>query len=122
MTARNITVETAIQSTSPDGRYIVRIAPWEARNSHWVSSPEIVDTRTGHSFFKFASESWSADRSAWESDSRVRLTLRKYPGGQPRHTLVVMVDCVAGVADIEGGARVALEALEAALDKALHAS
>lgn len=112
-------METAIQSTSPDGRYIVRITPWEARNSHWVSSPEIVDTRTGHTFFKFASESWSADHSAWESDSRVRLTLRKYPGDQPRGTLVARIDCVAGAADIEGGARVALHALEAALEKAL---
>ena len=115
-------METAIQSTSADGRYIVRIAPWEARNTHWVCPPEIVDTHTDRTFFKFASESWSAERSAWESDSLVRLTLRKYPGNQPRNTLVVRIDCIHGTGDIEGGARVALDALEAALEKALHAA
>lgn len=115
-------METAIQSTSADGRYIVRIAPWEARNTHWVCPPEIVDTYTGATFFKFESESWSTDRSAWESDSLVRLTLRKYPGDQPRNTLVVRIDCIHGTGDIEGGARVALDALEAALEKALHAA
>jgi hypothetical protein len=113
-------VETEIQSTSPGGRYVVRIEPWEARNSHWVCSPELVDTQTGQSVFKFAAEAWSADSSAWESESLVRLALRKYPGGQPRGSLVVKIDCVLGTVEVDTGERVALQDLEGVLDKALQ--
>lgn len=114
-------MDSEIMSTSPDGRYTVRTSPWEARNTLWVYPPEVVAQQTGQVVFRFADTHWSADRSAWESASRVRLELRKYPGGQPRGSVVALIDCARGTGEFEGR-RMPLASLEGVLDEALHAA
>jgi hypothetical protein len=108
-----------IQSTSPDGRYQLQVAPWEARNTHWVLSPRLLDLRTEEVVFKPMALAWSADSSTWLGDVQLRISLRKYPGDQPRPCLVVDVDCLHATARIDGGDSIALGELEAALERAL---
>lgn len=114
-------MDSEIMPTSPDGRYTVRTTPWEARNTLWVYPPEVVAQDTGRVVFRFADTHWSADGSTWESASRVRLALRKYPGGQPRGSVVACIDCALGTGEFEGR-RMALAGLEAVLDDALQAA
>lgn len=108
-----------IQSTSPTGRYQLKVDPWEARNTHWVLSPHIVDCESGRILFRFSASAWSAENSAWENDEVVRINLRKYPGDQPRASLVVRLNCAQGTSGLAGGPVVAFEALEALLEEAL---
>lgn len=108
-----------IRSTSPDGRFQLRVNTWEAGNTLWVSSPEIFDLAAGQPVFRFQNENWSLDQDEWESDSRVRLTLRKYPGNHLPGNLTVGVDCANGVAYPPNAAAVSLDRLEEVLDRQL---
>lgn len=67
------------QLSSPSGRYEITLAEREAFNSHWVHTPALLDKQTGETLLALSS-SWSLDDSAWQSDSVVALTVRKYPG------------------------------------------
>ena len=111
------------QSTSADGRFALQVEPWEARNSHWVLTPQVRDLSSDRVLFKPVASSWSADGSTW-TGSQVRITLRKYPGDQPRPCLAAWVDCEREVAWVEGSGtqtRLALDQLEAELERSLLA-
>jgi hypothetical protein len=108
-----------IQSTSPNGRYQLQVDPWEARNTHWVLSPQLVDTESGHVLFKLTASVWSAESSTWESDVLVRIELRKYPGNQPRPSLAVRLNCAQETGSLDSDGAAPFEALEALLDAAL---
>ncbi|MER2097067.1 MAG: hypothetical protein ABS977_09135 [Pseudomonas qingdaonensis] len=105
------------QSTSPDGRYRIEAAPWEAGNSHWVYPPRIVDAVSGACLFEFQDQRWSLDRAAWLSDTQVELMLRKYPGQLTGEGVRVRVDCAGRVARCGEGAGVELADLERALER-----
>jgi diguanylate cyclase (GGDEF)-like protein len=107
------------RSQSPDGRYALQVAPWEAGHSHWVMAPRILDTRTGKVVFQLADPRWSAEHATWEADAEVRLELRKYPGDQPRPGLVARLDCQRELGRIDNGDAVPLALLEPAAEQAL---
>lgn len=111
-----------IQSTSPTGRYQLQVDPWEARNSHWVLSPQIADGESGRILFRLSASAWSAENSAWENDEVVRIELRKYPGDQPRPCLVVRLNCAQETGGLEGGHAVPFAALEVLLEEALFSA
>ena len=109
------------QSASVDGRFELQVEPWEARNSHWVYTPQLRHTASGRVLFQPFASSWSVDGSTW-TGSEVRMFLRKYPGDQPRPGLAARVDCEREVAWVEGSrdaAPLALGQLEAALERRL---
>ena len=104
-------------SSSADGRFELQIEEWEARNTHWVSSPKLFDTT--HAKVLFQPEGpWSVDKVEW-TGTQLRLALRKYPGGQARSTLITVIDCEREVAQVEVGEEVPLSALESELDRFL---
>lgn len=108
--------ETEIQSTSPDDRYRVEVTPWEALNTQWVCSPQIVDTWQGSCVFQFEDARWSADQSVWLNPTTVELKLRKFPGDKTGRGVCVVIDCAGLVARLGDGSVVELSVLEAALD------
>lgn len=108
--------ETEIQSTSPDDRYRVEVTPWEARNTQWVCSPQIVDTWQGSCVFQFEDARWSADQSVWLNPTTVELKLRKFPRDKTGRGVCVVIDCAGLVARLGDGSVVELSVLEAALD------
>lgn len=103
-------------STSPDGRFELRVETWEAGPSRWVSSPEFFDRHSGISLFRFQDPHWSLDQAAWESAALVRLTLRKYPGNHQPAQLSATIDCANGTAWLPSSLPVALGQLEELLD------
>jgi diguanylate cyclase (GGDEF)-like protein len=107
------------RSQSPDGRYALQVAPWEAGHSHWVMAPRILDTRTGKVVFQLEDRRWSAEHATWEADAEVRLELRKYPGDQARPGLVARLDCQRELGRIDNGDAVPLALLEPAAEQAL---
>jgi hypothetical protein len=112
-------MQMEIRSTSPDGMYILRTFPWEARMSLWVEPPELIDASSQEVLLRFASDHWSLDRAEWRSPTLVSLQLRKYPGGHAPSHLEVVVDCQARTATLGTIAGIPLEALERALDDCL---
>jgi hypothetical protein len=109
-----------IRSTSPDGRFQVRVAMWEARASLWVETPEIWDTLTGTLVLRFGNENWSLDHCHWQTGSLAQLTLRKFPGNHTPSQVLAIVDCAGGMAALPSHPQVPLPQLEAALDSLLH--
>lgn len=108
------------ESRSPGGgRYQVRTDLWEARNSLWVETPEIREYKTAKTLLHFESNLWSLDECDWESPSRVRLALRKFPGGHTPTQIVATVDCEAGTAVVGANAAVPLASLETLLEAQL---
>lgn len=110
-------------STSPGGRFVIRVYSQEMRMSHWVDTPELVDTFTDRILFAPQDSTWSMDSADWQSESRVAMVLRKYPGD---HSPVrAVVDCAAGSATI-GGIEVAdlsdSDKIDHALEQAYKAS
>lgn len=112
--------ESEIQSSSPDGRYCVRVTPWEARHSLWVYPPRIIDTRQGLCIFQFSDACWSADQSTWLTPTTVELKLRKFPGDRMGQGVRVVVDCDGRVARWGSGETVELSDLESALEALLN--
>ncbi|MEO8671341.1 MAG: hypothetical protein ABI411_08515 [Tahibacter sp.] len=108
-----------LKSISPDGRYLIHIDAWEARNSLWVESPRLSEAKSGAILLRFHSTMWSLDRARWLSEHEVELTLRKYPGNHAPADLVAVVDCVHGSASVAESAAVALDQLEALLERQL---
>ncbi|MEY4563388.1 MAG: hypothetical protein RLZZ618_2665 [Pseudomonadota bacterium] len=107
------------RSASHDGIFQVHVVAWEARNSLWVESPRIVDTRTGETLFRFLDESWSLDRTEWTCDDQVQLSLRKFPGDHTPSQLVCSIDCNGRRATIESSAAIPLDQLEPLLERLL---
>ncbi|KFN49516.1 hypothetical protein [Arenimonas composti] len=85
---------------SPDGRFAVWATPWEAAASQWVYHPRLVVVATGETLWAPADNRWSLERATWESDSQVRLSLRRFPGNPRRPFVEATVDCVAGIAAV----------------------
>lgn len=106
-----------VQSTSPSGRYQVRVDPWEARMSLWVETPELVDSVIGTTLLAFADPNWSLDAAAWQGE-RVTLTLRRYPGDHVPSQFEVVVDCAALSATVQSMPVPSLAAIEPALERA----
>lgn len=106
-----------LKSTSPSGRYIIRVYPQEMRMSHWVDTPELIDTATHSTLFAPRDSSWSMDSATWQSESVVSMTLRRYPGDHS--SIKATFNCAAGTADIGG---VAIKSLSdiARIERALR--
>jgi hypothetical protein len=109
-----------LRCASPDGRFEVRVAVWEARASLWVESPEIWDTQADELVLRFADDNWSLDHCHWQNDALVQLTLRKFPGNHTPVQLLTLVDCVARLAALPLQAQLPLGQLEAGLDSLLR--
>ncbi len=84
-----------VRSTSPDGRYEVRVYPWEARMSLWVDSPAIHDTTTGRTVFAPDDSHWSLGKVEWRGASVVQLQLRHYPGDHVPAWMDLTLDCAS---------------------------
>ena len=112
----SLSMSLEVQSSSPSGRYKVFVDPWEARNSLWVYSPLIIDAETQDVILKLDDRNWSMDSAEWESDTTVRLGLRRFPGDCSPLGVSVKVDCVSGCAMI-GDARFPLNEIDQALDR-----
>ncbi len=110
---------TPDRQLSPDGRFAIEITAWEARMSHWIETPRIVDARTGAVVFAFESGSWSLDRATWTTAQVVSLLLRKYPGNHTPVDIACEIDCAARTATVAGSA-VPLAELERRLDACLQ--
>jgi len=110
---------TANDLVSPDRRFTIEITAWEARMSHWIETPKILDTKTGFLVFSFADGSWSLDRATWTSANVVQLLLRKYPGNHTPTDVTCEIDCLARTASI-GGTAAPLAELERRLDALLQ--
>ena len=106
------------QLNSPTGLYAITLAEREVFNTHWLHVPSLQVAQTGETFLTLG-EQWSLDESAWQSDSIVALTLRKYPGNHTPSDLVATVDCAARTARVGEGAFAPLADLEQRLDRAL---
>lgn len=104
-------------SSSADGRFELLVEEWEARNTHWVSSPRLCSAANAKVLFQ-PERAWSADGAAWMG-AQLRVVLSKYPGGQPRPTLTIFIDCEREVARVEEGIEVPLSALESELNRFL---
>ncbi len=105
-----------IRSTSPDGRYIVRTASWEARASLWVDSPELLDAVSNESLLRFADPHWSLYRTQWQDATVVVLYLRKYPGNHVPPIVETVIDCRRRTATLGADEGIALCDLERALE------
>lgn len=108
----------ADRRSSPDGRFTIEITAWEARMSHWIETPRLVDA-SGAVVFAFVSSSWSLDDATWTAPRVVRMTLRKYPGNHTPPQILCTIDCDARTATI-GEAVVPLAELEGHLDGSLQ--
>lgn len=83
---------------SPGGTYVFHIYPWEARMSHWIECPKLVEVASGASLLSFKDSNWSLDRAEWLNASTVSVTLRKYPGDHTPSGFEVTLDCTAKTA------------------------
>ena len=110
------TYDDIIQSVSPDGRYQLRTGFWDPRMSIWLYPPEIFDIQTQQVIFRVRDMGWTLDHSAWEADSVLSISLRKYPDAETR--LNVRINCADKTAKIGNEEEIALKALGEALEKA----
>lgn len=112
-------MNTSADRHSPDRRFVIETTAWEARMSHWIETPRIVDTASGAVVFAFANGNWSLDRATWLAAHVVQLLLRKYPGNHTPVGVTCEIDCLARTATIAGAA-VPLAELERRLDALLQ--
>lgn len=101
--------------TSPSGRYLVRVEQSEARMSHWIDTPRIVEVASGEVVFIVRDSRWSLDGAEWSSDDVVRFTLRRYPGDHTPGDFVVELDLAQQRTTVDGVV-VPLRDAEAALN------
>jgi hypothetical protein len=108
----------SIKSTSPGGRYIVCVDPFEAGAYKWVETPELYDSATGHALLAFKDRYWHLDSANWQSESVVVMNLRHYPGSD---SFEVEIDCQGLTAIAIGVMRGRIDQLEQALERHLPA-
>lgn len=77
---------------SPDGNYVVVIAPNEMRMSHWINSAAIWEIASSKVVVVLGGELWSTDYVAWKPDHALEVGMRRYPGDVPRLTAAVDLD------------------------------
>ena len=104
------------RGASPDGRFIVRVEPLEARASQWVDTPQLVDAATGLVLVQLADACWHLDSADWCVESVVVMRLRHFPDGLPSYE--VRVDCGQLTALVDGGDPRPLAELEEMLETA----
>jgi hypothetical protein len=107
-----------VKSTSPDGRYVGSVDPFEARAFTWVDTPELFDTATGRALLALTDRYWHLDTVDWQSDGVVVMQWRHYPIGHA----VVSVDCHRLTAGIDSAAQQPLGQLGDQLRRYLDAS
>lgn len=107
-------------STSPNQAFALQARAWEAGNSQWVLSPLLWDVQRECAVFAFKDQRWSVDADHWVSDTRVCLSLRKYPGNHRAESLRVEIDCVSLQATILPTTNTTLTELEAVLEGMLQ--
>jgi len=107
------------KSKSPDGAFEIKVDAWEARNTLWVESPIICDTKSGETLFQFASEMWSLDKIDWLADALAQLALRKYPGNHSPTQLIVVIDCRNRTAEFKSHQALSLQELEKVMERQL---
>src|SRR5262245_39916180 len=86
-------------STSPGGRYVICLFPFEAGPHRWVETPELYDATTGRALLALTDRYWHLDSANWGTASEVVLHLRHYPDG---YQCDVAVDCRELVANVNG--------------------
>jgi hypothetical protein len=91
-----------LRCTSPNGRYVIYVHAHEMRMSHWIFTPEMVDSTTRRVLFRPHDDAWSLDAALWQTPSLVAMTLRRYPGDHA--PIAATFDCSSGVAHIDGTA------------------
>jgi hypothetical protein len=106
-------------STSPHQCFALKAHIWEARNSLWVYSPVLWDVQRECLLFAFRDQYWSVDADHWLSDTKVRLSLRKYPGNHRPESIKVEIDCLSLQATILPATSTTLTELEAVLERML---
>jgi hypothetical protein len=85
-------------STSPGGRYVICLFPFEVGPHRWVETPELFDTATGRALLALTDRFWHLDSSDWRSGSQVVIRLRHYPDGR---VCDVAIDCQRQVASVD---------------------
>ena len=106
-------------SISPGGAFELRVDAHSGRMSHDIFTPRI-STTTGETLVGFEDSNWSLDAHQWQSDSVVRLTLRKYPGNHVPGELTCTADLAVRAATFADGTVVSLSELELALEGRLQ--
>lgn len=106
-------------STSPNQCFELKAHVWEARNSLWVYSPVLWDLQRNAALFVFRDQRWSVDADHWVSDTRVCLSLRKYPGNHRPEIIKVEIDGLNLQATILPATNTSLAELEAVLEHML---
>lgn len=89
--------------------------------SLWIETPQIVDTSTGCEVIEFKNPHWSLESASWQTDSLVRLKLRKYPGDHFPLYFDASVDCEKQCGTVAAAEVSSLAEFEATLEK-LYAS
>ncbi len=108
-----------VHSTSPGGRYQLRVETWEPLATLWVNTPEVVDLALGVSVLRFRDERWSLDWAAWETPARLCMTLRKFPGNHRPASLTAWADFERGQGWLNNSLFLPLDQLEGLLEAAL---
>jgi hypothetical protein len=85
----------------------------------WVYSPVLWDVQRNAALFVFRYQSWSVDTDHWVSDSKVCLSLRKYPSHHRPESIKVEIDCLSLQATILPATSTTLTELEAVLERML---
>ena len=86
---------------SPDGRFRIDYVEQEARMSHWIKAPTVLDLRSGRAGLKLDSGPWDASHH-WSGSGRFTLFVRRYP--DPTHNLPVHFDVDAATVGLGDGA------------------
>lgn len=86
--------------------------------SLWVEPPVLVDTQSGRTLIRFSDPNWSLDSAAWESESVVRMKMRKFPGNHIPPQFDVVVDCASHSIRVESQAPREIAKIELALEEA----
>jgi hypothetical protein len=87
---------------SPTGKYVFHILPWEARMSLWVEAPRLIEANTECVLFDLTGSPWSLDAAQWRSEEHVQLQMRRYPGDHQPASFLIVVECEAKLARLEG--------------------
>jgi hypothetical protein len=97
---------------SPDGSVRILWDEQEARMSHWILSPRVLDVETGETLLDLWGTSWDA-AATFPEPGLLRIALRHYPGDTPG--CVIVVDVRARTFEL-GGSTAPLGELCPALD------
>lgn len=100
---------------SPSGTYLIEIHPQEARMSHTIQTPRLLERESGRSLFDFSTSLWSLDNARWLDEVQVQLSLRRYPGDHSPSVFEVLIDCERKFASLDGQS-IALSELEKYLE------